>query len=130
LRIRLNGTRASTVSIGIKTVLCDYYWPDDKAHGPTDIAGCSISDLLGAIESDFENSLAKTVQTKKTLQTEYQGETKPNEMKITTTSQVVKLMTQESTEIDKTVAETNADRDSVKDNDGRHIGLPVFALIG
>lgn len=89
-------------------VLKDYY---GKSEGGS---GGGIIDLLETVESDFEKSLAEVVGDEETAVRAYDQETKQNEMQVQMKTQDVKYKTQESTDLDKAVAETSADLESVQ----------------
>merc|ERR1712060_175253 len=100
------------VKIALK-VLRDYYAKDDKAHESADGAGTEIIGLLEVCESDFETGLAERTAEEEAAAATYDKETKENEIEKTTKQQDVKYKTQEATDLDKAIAESSDDRDSV-----------------
>merc|ERR1719291_25318 len=100
------------VKIALK-VLRDYYAKDDKAHESADGAGTGIIGLIEVCESDFETGLAERTAEEEGAAATYDKETKENEIERTTKTQDVKYKTQESTDLDKAIAEASSDRDSV-----------------
>merc|ERR1719237_431958 len=95
-------------------VLRDYYAKDDKAHGAAEGAGAGIIGLLEVIESDFSKTLAEIVATEESAQATYDTETKENEIEKTTKEQDAKYKSEESTNLDKAVAEMSSDRENVQ----------------
>merc|ERR1719237_543418 len=95
-------------------VLRDYYAKDDKAHGAAEGAGAGIIGLLEVIESDFSKTLAEIEATEESAQATYDTETKENEIEKTTKEQDAKYKAEESTNLDKAVAEMSSDRENVQ----------------
>jgi septal ring factor EnvC (AmiA/AmiB activator) len=98
---------------GIKTalkVLRDYYAKDDKAHDAAEGAGSGIVGMLEVIESDFTKGLAEMTVTEQQAQSEYDKETRENEITKATKDQSVKYKTKEFKGLDTAVAEASADR--------------------
>jgi chromosome segregation ATPase len=102
---------------GIKTalkVLRDYYSKGDAAHASNDGAGQGIIGLLEVCESDFSKNLAEMISTEEAAQTEYDEQTKANQVDKTNKEQDVKYKTQEAAALEKSTAEAKADRQGVK----------------
>merc|ERR1719240_1263674 len=98
---------------GVKTalkILRDYYAKDDKAHSSADGAGEGIVGLLEVVESDFTKGLSEMTVTEQTAQSEYDKETRGNEISKATKSQSVKYKTKEFKGLDKAIAEAKSDR--------------------
>merc|ERR1712039_117080 len=94
-------------------VLREYYAKEDKSHAAAEGAGGGIIGLLEVVESDFTKGLAEMTATEESAQAAYEKETKENEK--ATKEQDVKYKTKESTELDKSVAETSSDRSGVQE---------------
>merc|ERR1712232_504096 len=84
------------------------------SHAAADGASSSIIGLLEVVESDFSKSLAEMIATEDNAQSQYDDETKENEIERTTKQQDVKYKTKEFSDLDKAVAESSADRNSVE----------------
>jgi len=95
-------------------VLRDYYGKAEKSHGAASGAGGGIIDLLEVCESDFEKELAEATQAEETAAAEYTQVTKENEIAKANKDQDVKYKTAESTDLDKSVAETTSDLENVQ----------------
>jgi predicted RNase H-like nuclease (RuvC/YqgF family) len=102
------------VKLALK-VLRDYYSGDDKAHASSEGAGAGIIGLLEVCESDFSKDLAEIVSQEETAQAAYDKETKENQIEKATKDQDVKYKNQESTALDKAVAEAKSDRSGVQE---------------
>jgi len=95
-------------------VLRDYYAKDDKSHEAAEGAGSGIVGLLEVVESDISKGLAEMIVTEETAATDYDQQTKSNAITKTVKNQDVKYKTQESTGLDKSVAEATSDREGVQ----------------
>merc|ERR1719287_340984 len=96
-------------------VLNEYYAKEDKAHSSADGAGSGIIGLLEVCESDFTKGLAEMTSTEQNAASEYDRESKENEITKATKDQDVKYKTKESKGLDKAVAEATADRSGVQE---------------
>merc|ERR1719482_2504160 len=67
------------VKLALK-VLNEYYAKGDKAHSSADGAGSGIIGLLEVCEADFSKGLAEMTATEQTAASEYDKETKENEI--------------------------------------------------
>merc|ERR1719409_2133128 len=94
------------VKLALK-VLREYYAKDDKAHSSADGAGSGIIGLLEVCESDFSKGLAEMISTEDAAVSEYERETKENEITKATKEQDVKYKTKEAKGLDKAIAEAN-----------------------
>merc|ERR1719262_2196146 len=94
-------------------ILRDYY-NKDHSHSASEGAGAGIIGLLEVCESDFSKSLAEIISTEETAQSDYDAETKENEIEKTTKQQDVKYKTKFFTDLDKAVAELSSDRKGVQ----------------
>merc|ERR1712113_138190 len=101
------------VKIALK-VLRDYYANDDKDHEEVQGAGQGIIGLLEVIESDFTKTLAEMVSTEEAAAAAYDKQTKQNEVDKTAKDQDVKYKTKEAADLDKAIAEAEADRAGVQ----------------
>jgi len=102
------------VKLALK-VLNDYYAKSDKAHSSADGAGSGIIGLLEVCESDFTKGLAEMTATEQTAASEYERETKENQITKATKDQDVKYKTKEAKGLDKATAEATADRAGVQE---------------
>merc|ERR1719468_90984 len=96
-------------------VLKEYYAADGKAHDAADGAANGIIGLLEVIEADFSKNLAQINSDEEIAVTEYERETKENEVDTATKDQAVKFKTKESKQLDKSAAELSSDRKGVKE---------------
>merc|ERR1719387_1335047 len=101
------------VKLALK-VLGDYYDKADKAHEAGDGEATGIIGLLEVVESDLTKSLTETVATEEGAVAAYEEETKENELTKTAKDQDVKYKTEESTSLDKAVAEASSDKAGVQ----------------
>merc|ERR1711934_656019 len=101
------------VQLALK-VLRDYY-AKDKAHAADEGGGSGIIGLLEVVESDFSKGLIEMTSTEEAAQAEYDQETKDNEIERVTKEQDVKYKSEESTGLDKSVAEATSDRSGVQE---------------
>merc|ERR1719390_481726 len=102
------------VKLALK-VLNEYYAKDDKAHASADGAGSGIIGLLEVCESDFSKGLAEMTAAEDTAASEYDRETKENEITKATKEQDAKYKTKEAKGLDKETAEATADRSGVQE---------------
>merc|ERR1719194_259697 len=102
------------VKLALK-VLNEYYAKDDKAHASADGAGSGIIGLLEVCESDFTKGLAEMTSTEQTAASEYDTESKENEITKATKDQDVNYKTKESKGLDKAVTEATADKAGVQE---------------
>lgn len=102
------------VKLALK-VLNEYYAKDGAAHGAQDGAGSGIIGLLEVVESDFTKGLAEMEATESSSASEYNMLSKANQIEKATKDQDVKYKTKSSKGLDKSSAETNADRATVSD---------------
>jgi len=98
------------VKLALK-VLKEYYAKEDKSHEAAEGAASGIIGLLEVVESDFTKSLAEMIATEEAAVSEYERETKENEVLKATKEQDVKYKTKEAAELDTGVAELSSDRD-------------------
>merc|ERR1719446_305836 len=98
----------SGIKMALK-VLNDYYAKDDKAHSGGG-ASSGIIGLLEVCESDFSKELAEMTEVEDTSQSNYDRETKKNEISKVTKEQDVKYKTKDAAGLDKNVAELTSDR--------------------
>merc|ERR1719440_451999 len=77
------------VKLALK-VLNEYYAKGDKAHSSADGAGSGIIGLLEVCESDFSKGLAEMTATEEAAASEYDKETKENEITKATKEQDAK----------------------------------------
>merc|ERR1719201_2754095 len=92
------------VQLALK-VLNDYYAKSDKAHSSADGAGSGIIGLLEVCESDFSKGLAEMTSVEQTASSEYETESKENEITKATKDQDLKYKTKEAKGLDKAVTE-------------------------
>jgi len=102
------------VKLALK-VLNDYYAKSDKSHSSAEGAGSGIIGLLEVCESDFTKGLAEMTATEQTAASEYERETKENQITKATKDQDVKYKTKEAKGLDKATAESTADRAGVQE---------------
>jgi hypothetical protein len=102
------------VKLALK-VLNEYYAKADKSHGSADGAGSGIIGLLEVCESDFSKGLAEMIATEDSAVSEYETESKENEITKATKEQDAKYKTKEAKGLDKDTAEATADRSGVQD---------------
>merc|ERR1719261_2309994 len=102
------------VKLALK-VLNEYYAKEGKSHSSADGAGSGIIGLLEVCESDFTKGLAEMTATEQTAASDYDRETKENEITKATKDQDVKYKTKESKGLDKSVTEATADRSGVQE---------------
>jgi hypothetical protein len=95
-------------------VLRDYYGSADKSHVAAEGAGGGIIGLLEVCESDFSKELATAISDEESAEAEYVTVTKANEIEKASKDQDVKYKSQESTGLDKSVADTSSDRENVE----------------
>merc|ERR550514_1550323 len=67
------------VKLALK-VLKEYYAKEDKSHEAAEGAASGIIGLLEVVESDFTKSLAEMIATEEAAVSEYERETKENEV--------------------------------------------------
>merc|ERR1719171_1863310 len=102
------------VKLALK-VLNEYYAKEGKAHSSADGAGSGIIGLLEVCESDFTKGLAEMSSTEQTAVSEYERESKENEITKATKDQDVKYKTKEAKGLDKATAEATADKGGVQE---------------
>jgi hypothetical protein len=95
-------------------VLNDYYSKADKAHSSSDGASTGIIGLLEVCESDFSKSLSEMTAAEESAVSEYETDTKENEIAKVTKQQDVKYKTKESNGLDKSSAEAKSDKEGVE----------------
>jgi chromosome segregation ATPase len=95
-------------------VLNEYYSKADKAHSSSDGASSGIIGLLEVCESDFSKELTEMIAAEETAVSEYEAQTKENEITKVTKEQDVKYKTKEATGLDESVAEYTSDRSGVE----------------
>merc|ERR1719482_655150 len=95
-------------------VLREYYASEDKGHAAAEGAGSGIIGMLEVIESDFSKGLAEMISVEETAQAEYERITKENEVMKVTKEQDVKYKSKTAKSLDKTVAETTADKEGLQ----------------
>jgi len=96
------------VQVALK-ILNDYYSNNEKAHTAADGSSTGIIGLLEVCESDFSKSLAVMTATEDNAAVTYDAQSKENAILRTLKNQDVKYKTQESTALDKMVAELGSD---------------------
>jgi len=101
------------VQLALK-VLRDYF-AKEKSHAADEGGGSGIIGLLEVVESDFSKGLIEMTSTEEAAQAEYDQETKDNEIERVTKEQDVKYKSEESTGLDKSVAEATSDRSGVQE---------------
>jgi len=101
------------VKLALK-VLNEYYSKQDKAHSASSGASSGIIGLLEVCESDFSKGLSEMISTEETSQSEYDSESKQNEISKAMKEQDVKYKSAESTSLDKSVADMSSDREGVQ----------------
>jgi len=94
-------------------VLNDYY-SKDSAHGSAGGSSTGIIGLLEVCESDFSKELAELNQNEATAQTEYDTQTKENEVTKTMKEQDVKYKDKEAKGLDKDFSDYSSDRSGVQ----------------
>jgi septal ring factor EnvC (AmiA/AmiB activator) len=95
-------------------VLKEYYDMSDKAHEAATGSASGIIGILEVIESDFSKGLAELIATEDSAAAAYKAETYMNEVDKTSKEQDVKYKTEESTSLDKAVAEATSDKSGVQ----------------
>jgi len=95
-------------------VLNDYYSKSDKSHSSSDGASTGIIGLLEVCESDFSKSLSEMTAAEESAVSEYETDTKENEIAKVTKQQDVKYKTKESNGLDKSSAEATSDKEGVQ----------------
>merc|ERR1719454_863375 len=113
-------TNSAEMEKGIKGVklalkVLNEYYAKDKSHASADGAGSGIIGLLEVCESDFTKGLAEMTATEQTAASDYDRETKENEITKATKDQDAKYKTKEAKGLDKSVAEATADRSGVQE---------------
>merc|ERR1719480_573115 len=101
------------VQLALK-VLRDYF-AKEKSHAADEGGGSGIIGLLEVVESDFSKGLIEMTSTEEAAQAEYDQETKDNEIERVTKEQDVKYKSEESTGLDKSVAEATSDKSGVQE---------------
>merc|ERR1719165_49832 len=91
------------VKLALK-VLNEYYAKEGKSHSSADGAGSGIIGLLEVCESDFTKGLAEMTSVEQTAVSEYERESKENEITKATKDQDVKYKTKEAKGLDKATA--------------------------
>jgi len=81
-------------------------------HSKATGAGTSVIGLLEVVESDFAKNLATEEAAEDDAETEYQKTTQMNKVTRTLKDQDVKYKSQESKQLDQSIAELTADRDT------------------
>merc|ERR1712003_320446 len=95
-------------------VLNEYYSKADKAHSSSDGASSGIIGLLEVCESDFSKALTEMNAAEDTAQSEYDRQSKENEITKVTKEQDVKYKTKEAAGLDQAVAELSSDKGAVE----------------
>jgi len=101
------------VKLALK-ILREYYSKSDKSHDSAGGAASGIIGMLEVVESDFSRGLAEMISAEDSAASTYHSQTKQNEISLATKEQDVNYKGQESTKLDKAVAESTADRESVQ----------------
>jgi len=102
---------------GIKAalkILRDYY-AKDAAHDSAEGAGSGIVGMLEVVESDFTKGLAEMTVSEQTSQSDFDKESRGNEISKATKSQSVKYKTKEFKGLDKAVSEAKSDRGNTQE---------------
>merc|ERR1712048_532661 len=97
------------VKLALK-VLNEYYQKSGKAGG----ASSGIIGLLEVCESDFSKGLTEMNAAEDTAQSEYEQQTKENEITKVTKDQDVKYKTKEAAGLDQAVSELSSDKGAVE----------------
>merc|ERR1740121_2547257 len=95
-------------------ILNEYYGSADKAHEAAAGAGSSIISLLEVCEADFSKNLAQITSDEELAASQHEQASKENEIEKNAAEQDVKYKSKESSDLDKTSGELNADRSSVQ----------------
>lgn len=95
-------------------ILSDYYNGGNKDHTAASGSASSIIGLLEVCESDFSKSLAMMTATEDNAAATYDAQTKENAILRELKRQDVKYKSEESTSLDKTVAELGSDTAGVQ----------------
>jgi len=101
---------------GIKmalNILRDYY-AKSAGHTAASGAGSGIIGLLEVVESDFSKGLAEMTATEGAAASQYEQQTRQNEVTRATKTQDVKYKTKESAGLDKSVSELSSDKEGVQ----------------
>lgn len=96
-------------------VLRDYYAKDDKSHDAADGAGSGIIGMLEVVEADFSKGIAEMTAGEDSEQSEYEAVSKENKVARAAKEQSAKYKTKEYVALDKSVAESRADRSGVQE---------------
>merc|ERR1719159_1592473 len=94
-------------------ILKDYY-SKDSAHGSAEGASSGIIGLLEVCLSDFEKGLAEITGEEESSVSEYEKQTKENEILTAEKEQGVKFKTKESKDLDKATAEARSDLEATE----------------
>jgi len=94
-------------------VLREYY-ASDSAHDAASGAASGIIGLLEVVESDMTKTIASLDSEEESAVGDYESLTRKNEIDRSTKEQGVKYKTKESKELDKSTAESTADRTGVQ----------------
>merc|ERR1712217_655624 len=94
-------------------VLREYY-ASDSAHDAASGAASGIIGLLETVESDMTKTIASLDSEEESAVGDYESLTRKNEIDRSTKEQDVKYKTKESKELDKSTAESTADRTGVQ----------------
>merc|ERR1719463_269752 len=94
-------------------ILKDYY-AKDSAQGSAEGASSGIIGLLEVCLSDFEKGLAEITGEEKASISEYEKQTKENEIMTAEKEQSVKFKTKESKDLDKATAEAESDKEATE----------------
>jgi len=95
-------------------ILRDYYAKSGGGHEAASGAGSGIVGLLEVVESDFSKGLAEMTATEGAAASQYEQQTRQNEITRTTKEQDVKYKTKEHVGLDKTIAELSSDKEGVQ----------------
>lgn len=101
---------------GLKMALkvLNEYYSGEHAHEANEGASSGIIGLLEVCESDFTRDLARTIADEESAVSEYDKETKENEIEKTTKTQDVIYKVKESKRLDEDTAELTTDRSTVQ----------------
>merc|ERR1719221_384066 len=95
-------------------ILKDYY-AKDSAHGSAEGASSGIIGLLEVCLSDFEKGLSDITSEEESSISEYEKQTKENEILTAEKEQAVKFKTKEFKDLDKATAEAKSDLEATQD---------------
>jgi len=102
------------VKLALK-IIRDYYAADGASHDQAEGAATGIISLLEVCESDFSKLLATMIAEEEAAASEYDAQTKENEITKTTKDQDVSYKTKEIASLEKAMGELKADAAGVQE---------------